>query len=95
MQRWFATDIRARATPALPEAHEKLLCYAAWLDIRAKSAHGGPEDRARAAEATQWLKHWLQQLCSPSTTAFIVACAEREVAALADVLESPIHNPQA
>jgi hypothetical protein len=93
MQRWIATDIRARSTPALPEAHEKLLCYEAWLDVRAKSSQGSPDDRARAAEASQWLKHWLQSLCSPSTTAFIEACAAGEIAALADRMESAIHNP--
>lgn len=93
MQRWVATDIRARAMPALSEPHEKLHYYAAWLDVRAKSARGSLEDRARAAEAAQWLKHWLQSLCSPSTTAFIVACAEGEISALADRMENPIHTP--
>ena len=93
MQRRVATDIRARAMPALSEPHRKLICYAAWLDVRAKSSHGSLDDRVRAAEAAQWLKHWLQRLCSPSTTAFILVCAEEEVSALTDDTERPIHAP--
>ena len=44
---------------------------------------------SRAAEASQWLKHWLQHLCSPPTTAFILACAEEEVAALTGGADGP------
>lgn len=87
MQRWMATDIRARAMPAPSEAREKLLNYAAWLEVRARSSHGSQEGRGRAAEASQWLKHWLQHLCTPPTTTFILACAEEEVAALTDSTE--------
>ena len=93
VQWWVATDIRARAMPALSQTHEKLHIYAAWLDVRAKSAHGSADDRARATEASQWLKHWLQSLCSPSATAFIVTCAEGEISALVERMESPIHTP--
>ncbi len=93
MQRWVATDIRTRAMPAPSETHEKLANYAAWLDVRARSSRGSPEDRARAAEAAQWLKHWLQHLCSPVTTTFILACAEAEVAALAGGADGPQLHP--
>lgn len=93
MQRWIATDIRARAMPAPSEAREKLLNYAAWLDVRSRSSHGGHESLARAAEASQWLKHWLQHLCSPPTTAFILACTEEEVAALTGGADGPQLRP--
>lgn len=89
MERPIAIDIHVRAMPAHSKSHENLLYYVAWLDVRAKSACGNPDDRARAAEASQWLKHWLQRLRSPSTTAFILACAEEEIALLADGVESP------
>jgi hypothetical protein len=89
----IATDIRACTMPAPSEPHEKLLCYAGWLDVRAKSSCGSAGDRVRAAEAAQWLKHWLQRLCSPSTTAFILACAEEEVSALAGGATKPAHTP--
>jgi hypothetical protein len=93
MQRWIATDIRARAMPALCKPHEILVCYADWLDVRAKSSCGSAGDQVRAAEAAQWLRHWLQRLCSPSTTAFILVCAEEEVSALADGAKQPADTP--
>jgi hypothetical protein len=89
MQRPMATGARARAGLEHCEPHEKLNKYAAWLDVRAKSSRGNPDDRARAAEASRWLKHWLSRLCSPATTTFIMTCAEGEIAALADGMESP------
>lgn len=94
MQRPIATGTRARAGLERAEPHEKLNNYAAWLDVRAKSSRGSPDDRARAAEASRWLKHWLSGLCSPATTTFIIACAEREIAALADGMESPKRDAQ-
>jgi hypothetical protein len=94
MQRWVATDIRARAMPTPSETHEKLALYAAWLDVRARSSRGSPEDRTRAADAAQWLKHWLQHLCSPPTATFILARAEEEVSALADGTDGPHLRPQ-
>jgi hypothetical protein len=93
MQRWVATDIRARAMPAQSETHKKLLNYAAWLDVRARSSRGSPEDHTRAVEAAQWLRYWLQRLRSPSTTAFILACAEAEVMTLADGTDGPLFGP--
>jgi hypothetical protein len=92
-RRCIATDIRAHTMPALSKPHEKLLCYAAWLDVRAKSSCGSAGDRVRAAEAAHWLKHWLQRLCSPSTMAFIQACAEEEVSTLAGGATKPADTP--
>lgn len=92
MERHTLTDVRNETMPLSP-TRETIAYCAAWLDIRAKSVRGSADDRARAAATSYWLKHWLQGLCSPATTAFIAACAEREVMALAGGMESPIPTP--
>lgn len=92
MQRRTLTDVRDGTMPLSP-TRETIVYCAAWLDIRVKSMRGNADDRARAAATSYWLKHWLQGLCSPAAAAFIAACAEREVVALADGMESPIPAP--